>query len=151
MGAPVEIRTSDASREARVGVAFGVGAYLWWGFVVIYFKQVAHVPATEILAHRIVWSVVLLSVLMRIYGRWHMVAKVLANRRTVLTLCATTILIAVNWLVFIWAIVHDLVLEASLGYFINPLLNVLLGYVFLRERLRKWQMAGVALAAVGVI
>jgi len=141
----------DARREAAGGVAYGLGAFLWWGMVPIYFKQVAHVSALEILAHRVIWSVVLFAVLMRIRGRWRVAAELLGSRAVIVTLCGTTVLIAVNWLTFIWAVANDLVLQASLGYFINPLLNVLLGFMFLRERLRRWQVVSVALAAAGVI
>jgi chloramphenicol-sensitive protein RarD len=141
--------TSERS-VARAGVMYGLAAYAWWGLVPIYFKAVAHVPAMEVLAHRIVWSVVLLAVLMRVYGRWRAAIESLRTRQTVITLCGTTLLLAVNWFTFIWAVAHEEVLQASLGYFINPLLNVLLGFVFLRERLRRWQTFSVALAAAGV-
>ena len=136
--------------EARVGVAYGIAAYSWWGLVPIYFKAIVHVSPLEILAHRVVWSVVLLCVLMRMYGRWRVAIEALKNRQTLITLVGTTVLIAVNWYVFIWSVETNRVLQSSLGYFINPLLNVLLGFVFLRERLRKWQMISVALAAAGV-
>ena len=143
-------RGAGAQDQARVGVAFGVAAYLWWGLVPIYFKAVAHVPATEVLAHRIIWSTVLLAGLMGWFGRWPAAIASLKSRRTMVTLGATTVLIACNWFVFIWAVANDRLLEASLGYFINPLLNVLLGVVFLRERLRRWQIVSVVLAGIGV-
>lgn len=140
----------DARQNARTGVAFGVAAYLWWGLVPIYFKAVAHVPETEVLAHRIIWSTVLLAALMCWFGRWPVALASLKSRKTMVTLGATTVLIAVNWFMFIWAVANDHLLEASLGYFINPLLNVLLGVVFLRERLRPWQIVSVIIAAIGV-
>lgn len=127
-----------------------MAAYLWWGLAPFYFKAVAHVPASEVLAHRVVWSLVLLAILMRWRGRWGAALATLRDRRTVLTLLGTTILIAANWFTFIWAIAHKQLLQASLGYFINPLVNVLLGFVFLHERLRSWQKVSVALAAIGV-
>jgi len=136
---------------AVAGVLFGLAAFLWWGLVPIYFKAVAHVSPWEVLAHRIVWSVVLLAVLMRVYRRWPAAVEAVRCRQTVVTLLGTTVLIALNWFVFIWAVGNDRLLEASLGYFINPLVNVLLGFVFLRERLRRWQWISVALAAAGVI
>ncbi len=145
-----DITNHDRQQAARIGVMYGLAAYGWWGLVPIYFKAVARFPAVEVLGHRIVWSVVLLAILMRLYGRWHAAMDVLRSPRTVVTLCGTTLLLAVNWFTFIWAVAHDELLEASLGYYINPLLSVLLGFVFLRERLRPWQMFGVALAAVGV-
>lgn len=132
-------------------MVFGLAAYLWWGLVPIYFKAVAHVPAMEVLAHRIIWSIVLLTILMRVYGRWAAALAVLRDRGTLLTLCGSTTLLACNWFTFIWAVANDQVREASLGYFINPLVSVMLGFVFLRERLRRWQMVSVALAAVAVL
>ncbi len=143
--------TSVEQRSARAGVIYGLAAYGWWGLVPIYFKLVVQVPAVEVLAHRVVWSVLLLAVWMRIRGRWRVAAVALRDRSTVLTLLGTTTLIAGNWYLFIWAVGHDRILQASLGYFINPLVNVLLGFVFLGERLRKWQTVSVALAAAGVI
>lgn len=138
------------SRDASTGIAFGLAAYLWWGFAPIYFKAVAAVPALEVLAHRVVWALLLLAVLVRWTGRATVARDALRSRRTRITLLATTGLIAVNWFTFIWAVANDRLTEASLGYFINPLVNVLLGFVFLRERLRRWQMVSVALAAAGV-
>lgn len=146
--------SSDSGRlrgQARAGVFYGLAAYLWWGFVPIYFKAVAHVPAPEVLAHRVIWAFMLLAILMRLRGKWRAAPRVLRDRGTMVTLCATTILIALNWFVFIWAVSNDKVLQASLGYFINPLVNVLLGFLFLRERLTGWQKISVILAATGVI
>ena len=136
--------------QARVGVYYGLAAYLWWGLVPIYFKAVAHVPALEVLAHRVIWAFMLLVILMRLRGKWRAAPAVLRDRGTMATLCGTTMLIALNWFVFIWAVVNDRVLQASLGYFINPLVNVLLGFLFLRERLTGWQKVSVILAATGV-
>lgn len=146
--------TLDASahdRATRVGLAYGVAAYLWWGFVVFYFKAVAHVPPLEVLAHRVVWSVVLLAALLGVRGRWREGLSALRDRRSLLALCFTTLLIAGNWFTFIWAVSHDRVVEASLGYYINPLVNVLLGFVFLKERLRRAQWIAVGLATVAVV
>ncbi len=140
----------DAGHEGRVGVAYGLGAYLAWGFVAIYFKAVAQVPSLEVLAHRIVWSVVLLLFLLRLRGHLRQTLSVFRDRRIMIPLIGTTLLIAVNWFTFIWAVANDRVLEAGLGYFTNPLVNVLLGFVFLRERLRPWQAVSVGLAVIGV-
>jgi chloramphenicol-sensitive protein RarD len=140
----------QSHREARVGLAYGLAAYLAWGFVPLYFKQLSHVGAYEILAHRVLWSVVFLAVVIGTQGRWQEIRASLGSRRTLIILAASTLLIAVNWLVFIIAILHGQVLQASLGYFINPLVNVALGVLVLRERLRPWQLAGLALAAIGV-
>jgi chloramphenicol-sensitive protein RarD len=118
--------------------------------VVVYFKAVAHVAPLEVLAHRILWSVVLLSLLMSMQRRWTDVRAALRSRRNIATLLCTTVLVAGNWFVFIWAIGHDHVVQASLGYYINPLVNVFLGFLLLRERLRPWQWLSVILAGVAV-
>lgn len=123
---------------------------MWWGFAPLYFKAVGAAQPTEVLAHRIIWSCLFLLVLLKVRGRFVDFRAMLRDRRTLLILSGTTILIAVNWLLFIWAIANARLLEASLGYFINPLVNVLLGFVFFRERLSKLQMVAVALAAGGV-
>jgi len=139
-----------ALATARAGVLYGIGAYGLWGVLPLYFKAVKHVPALEVLCHRILWSLVLLLGLAWLRGSWPAARAALCCRRTLLTLCVTTLLIAGNWLVFIWAVANDHVLQASLGYYINPLVNVLLGFLFLRERLRRWQIGAVVLAAIGV-
>jgi chloramphenicol-sensitive protein RarD len=144
---------ADVDREtmsARAGVAYGLAAYGAWGLAPVYFKAVASVPALEVLAHRVVWSVAILVALMFFRGQWRVAIQALRHRQTHLILIATTLLIATNWYLFIWSVEHNLVLQASLGYFINPLVNVLLGVVFLRERLSRWATISVALAAVAV-
>ncbi len=142
--------TSNPTTATRVGVAYGIAAYGFWGLAPIYFKAVANIPALEVLAHRIVWSVVLLAVFIAITRRWNSARNSLHPRQTRLFLLATTLLVGTNWFVFIWSVAHDLLLQASLGYFINPLVSILLGVIFLRERLSKWGMVSVGLAAVGV-
>jgi chloramphenicol-sensitive protein RarD len=132
------------------GLLYGIAAYGWWGFVAVYFRAVGHVPAPEILAHRIVWSVLVLAIIVALNKRWGSVRSVLREKRMVVHLAVSTILIAVNWFVFIWAVGSGRLLEASLGYYINPLVNVLFGYLFLRERLRPMEKASVAIAAFGV-
>jgi chloramphenicol-sensitive protein RarD len=153
-GPAAPIRTPGAAAAAPdgagVGVAYGLASYLWWGGVAVYFKAVASVPPLEVLAHRVVWSVLLLGGLLAMRGQVAVAVRAMADRRTQLTLLGTTALIAVNWLVFIYAVGSGRIMQASLGYFINPLVNVVLGFVFLRERLRPWQVVSVALAAAGV-
>ena len=133
----------------RRGLGLAVGAYAIWGVLPLYFHILTGVPALQVLAHRVVWSVPLLVgvVLLVKRGRATLAA---ARGRTLLLLVATAALIAVNWLVYIWAVQHGHVLEASLGYFINPLLNVALGIAILGERLRKWQGVAIAVAGLGV-
>ena len=144
--------TADATTpRSAVGALCAVAAFGWWGLVPVYFKAVAHVPALQVLSHRVVWSVVLLIGLVLAQARWRDLARVLRRGRTRWVLLATSVLIALNWFVFIWAVEHDRVLEASLGYFINPLVSVVLGVVFLHERLRRWQLVAVAVATAGVV
>jgi chloramphenicol-sensitive protein RarD len=139
--------TSD---RARSGLLLGLGAYLLWGVLPLYFKVLAHVRPTEIVAHRILWSVIFLGALVAIWGRLPQIRAALANRRALGTLVLTAALIGVNWLVWIWAVVNGHVLEGSLGYYLNPLVNVLFGTMLLKERLSRGQLAAVALAGVGV-
>lgn len=121
-------------------------AYAAWGVFPIYFKALRDVPALEVLAHRVVWSVVLLAVVVPLLGRW---ATVLKACRPIILVSA--VLIAANWGTYIWAVQSGRVLEASLGYFVNPLVSVLLGVVFLRERLRRRQVYAIVLAGAGVL
>jgi chloramphenicol-sensitive protein RarD len=143
--------TATLRPDAVGGVLYGVAAYSWWGLVAIYFKAVKHVPAMEVLAHRVIWSTLLLVVLMRAFRRWPAALAAVREPQVLKTLVGSTTLIALNWLLYIWAVANDRVLEGSLGYFINPLVNVLLGFLFLHERLRSWQYVSIGLAAVGVI
>lgn len=147
---PAVPRAAGADGSARAGVVFGTAAYAFWGLVPVYFKALADVAPLEILAHRIVWSVVLLALLMLVRRGWGAALAAVRAPRTLLTLAGTALLIAGNWLGFIWAVTNDQVRQASLGYFINPLVNVVLGYVFLRERLTRRQAWSVGLAAAGV-
>ena len=133
------------------GVAYAASAYLTWGLFPLYFHALAGVPAPEILSHRIVWSLVFLAVLVSALGRWPGVLAQLRSPRTLAALSVTAILIATNWLTYIWAVNSGRVLEASLGYFVNPLVTVLLGVIFLREPLTPRQIVAVALAAAGVL
>lgn len=139
-------------QEQALGLATAFGAFSLWGFLPLYFYIIDdRVPVTGILGHRIIWAAVLLGAFTLLASRLARVAAVLRNRRMLLALTGSTAFISVNWGVFIWAVTHGHVLEASLGYYINPLLNVLLGFIFLRERLRPPQAVAVAIAAVGVL
>jgi chloramphenicol-sensitive protein RarD len=135
----------------RAGLAAGLAAYGMWGLVPLYFKAVAAVPALEILAHRVVWSVLVLGFILLARQGFGQVVVAFRDRRTLGVLAITTALIATNWYLFIYAVATERVLEASLGYFINPLVNVLLGVVVLRERLSRLATVSVALAAVAVL
>jgi len=144
------IPVPDAARERRTGLIYGLSAYLLWGVLPLYFKAVAHVSPGEILAHRIIWSLVFLAVLVALWRRWASVRAALASRKVFITLVASALLIAVNWLVYIMAVVSGHVLEGSLGYYLNPLVNILLGVALLGERLSKAQIFATGLAAAGV-
>jgi chloramphenicol-sensitive protein RarD len=137
------------SRE-RAGVAFGLAAYLWWGLAAFYFHALPQVSPPEILAHRVLWSALLLVAFQAATGSFGSLRGLVADRRTLAWLGLSTLLIAANWLLFIWSIARGRLLDASFGYFINPLINVLLGAVFLGERFRPLQLASLALAAIGV-
>jgi chloramphenicol-sensitive protein RarD len=136
--------------EARKGIVLGLSAYFMWGLMPLYFKALAHVGATEIVAHRIVWSLLFLGALATLGRRWPAIRIAIADRKVALTLLLTSALIGVNWLVYIYAVVSGHVLEGSLGYYLNPLVNVLLGVVLLKERLSLIQKLAVGLAAAGV-
>ncbi|TVP14685.1 EamA family transporter RarD [Shewanella sp. KCT] len=140
-----------ADIEYRKGVALAICAYCLWGFAPLYFKLLNHVSATEILLHRVIWSFVFMLILMQFIGGFAKLRALFRQPKQLGVLAITSVLIAGNWLLFIWAINNDHMLDASLGYFINPLVNVLLGMVFLQERLRKLQWAAVSLACAGVL
>lgn len=140
----------SARPASWVGAACALGAFGLWGVFPLYFKAVAVVPPPEVLAHRILWSVVWVAALLWLLGQWPEVRRALISRSTAARLLLSAVLIAVNWLVFIWAVANDRVLEASLGYFITPLVSVLLGRLVLGETLSTLQLVAVALAAVGV-
>ena len=139
------------SRETRIGLLYTTGAFLLWGVVPVYWKMLQQVPALEILAHRIVWGLVFVALWMTIRGRWADFRAVFSRPRTVAALLASTVFIATNWGLFIYAVVTDRVLATSLGYYINPLVNVLLGLVVLGERLNPRQWVAVGLAALAVV
>ncbi|MFY2510205.1 EamA family transporter RarD [Vibrio pectenicida] len=137
-------------QQSRQGVLLAIGAYTMWGIAPIYFKAISQVSPLEILSHRVVWSFVLLTVLLHFGRRWRGVRDVSRSKSKMLYLISTALLVGVNWLIFIWAVNSNHMLDASLGYYINPLLNVVLGMLFLGERLRKLQWFAVALATCGV-
>ncbi|QIR13273.1 EamA family transporter RarD [Shewanella aestuarii] len=137
--------------EYRKGVILALCAYCMWGVAPLYFKLLTQVSALEILMHRVIWSFVFLIVLMQFLGGFGRLRLLLKQPKQLGVLLITSVLIAVNWLIFIWAVNNDLMLDASLGYFINPLFNVFLGMLFLGERLRKLQWLAVSLAFIGVL
>ena len=141
---------ADEHSRKRAGFLLGIGAYAFWGVVPLYFKALARVPATEIVSHRIVWSVLFLGILATLSRRWAGIRAAFATPRVVMILITTAVLIGINWLVFIYSVVSHHMLEGSLGYYLNPLVNVLLGVVLLKERLTPAQIFATFLAAAGV-
>ena len=141
---------TDDHGNRRAGLLFGLGAYLLWGFLPLYFKLLAQVPPAEIVAHRILWSLAFLVLLVALWRRWPAIRAALRASRVMMTLAVTALLIAVNWLIYIWAVLNGHVLAGSLGYYLNPLINVLLGVVILKEKLTRGQVAAVLLAGAGV-
>jgi len=144
-----DVSETPSSSTAVIGVISAATAFLIWGASPIYWNLLKAVPALEILTHRIAWSFIFLAPLVLIQGRRELVSA-LKDKFNLMMLAGSTLMVALNWLIYIWAVTHDQVLQASLGYFICPLVNVVLGMVFLKERLRRAQMVAVVLAAGGV-
>lgn len=143
--------TPEEQQRARQGVLLAVGAYTMWGIAPMYFKSIAQVSPLEILSHRVIWSFFLLAALLHFGRHWRSVYYIATDKKKIAYLLSSSVLIGGNWLIFIWAVNSNHMLDASLGYYINPLINVLLGMVFLGERLRKLQWFAVVLAGCGVL
>jgi chloramphenicol-sensitive protein RarD len=139
------------AQQTRQGIFFALAAYFIWGIAPAYFKLIQQVPADEILTHRVIWSFFFMLALITLGRNWPQVRATCSNRKRLLLLAVTAVLIGGNWLLFIWAVNNHHMLEASLGYFINPLVNVLLGMLFLGERFRRMQWLAVVLAFAGVL
>jgi len=133
------------------GIAYAALAYLCWGLFPLYFKQLTEVPALEVVAHRTLWSLCFVALLLTLLRRWHWASAVLRQPRVLGLFLLSASLLVINSLAYVWAVQHGHVLEASLGYFINPLINVALGFALLRERPRPVQWLAVGLAAGGVL
>ncbi|MFM2480710.1 EamA family transporter RarD [Celerinatantimonas sp. YJH-8] len=137
--------------SVRLGAIYAFTAYLIWGIAPIYFRAIDQVAASDILCHRIIWSCVLLVLLSGFTRNGPQIQQILRRPRQLLILLITALLIGCNWLIFIWAVNHHHILDTSLGYFITPLVNVVMGILFLRERLRTLQWLAVILALAGVL
>ncbi|GAB2680966.1 EamA family transporter RarD [Aliiglaciecola aliphaticivorans] len=140
-----------SDKSLKIGVALAVAAYAMWGFAPLYFKLLMVMPAAEILVHRVVWSALLLVILVFGFKQIAKVKSALKNPKVIKVLLFSGVLLAGNWLLFIWAVNNGHLLDASLGYYINPLLNVFLGRIFLAERLRRMQKVAVIIALLGVL
>jgi len=138
------------SNRQLQGVLLGLLSYLMWGCFPLFFHLLSQVHATEVLTHRIIWSSVFVALLLTLQRRWPDVRRALVDGRSRWLLLGSSLLIAVNWGVFIWSVSQHRVLESSLGYFLNPLVSVLLGMLFLGERLGSYQRLAVVLAGMGV-
>jgi chloramphenicol-sensitive protein RarD len=143
--------TPSQTRSAGSGLAAAVGAFVIWGLFPLYLKPMADVPALQIMAHRIVWCCLLVFGWLAVRGELGAVRAALGDPASRLRLAASAALISINWLIYVWAVNNGHTVEASLGYFINPLLNVVLGVMVLHERLNRAQWLAVALAAIGVL
>ena len=137
------------------GIAFGLGAFIIWGLIPLFFKELSHVQAFELLGHRMIWSFIFLIFLLffrrSVSQLIKEIGQVFRNKKLLLMLLFSALLISSNWLVFIWAIAHDKVVETSLGYFINPLMTITLGMVVLGEKLSRAKQLSVGLATLGVL
>ena len=141
---------ASAQQGSRSGFAFGFGAYLLWGVLPVYFKAIDTVPALDIVAHRILWSLPLLFLLIALGRSWAAFRGALTQPRTLALLTLTAVLIGANWLLYVYAVTSGHILAASFGYYLNPLANVVLGYLVLKEHLSRLQWAAVAIAAAGI-
>ncbi|MCG6112003.1 MAG: EamA family transporter RarD [Paracoccus sp.] len=137
--------------DSPKGLVYAIAAYGLWGFLPIYMKALAHLPAAEIIAHRIIWSLPIAAAVLLWQGRAAEVGQALRQPRLLAMGALTAMLISVNWLIYVWAIANDQAMDAALGYYINPLFSVLLGATLLGERLSRGQFAAIALAATAVI
>jgi chloramphenicol-sensitive protein RarD len=144
---------SSGKRENSMnkGIGYAVGAYATWGLLPIYWKWLHRVPALQLLNHRIIWSFLTLVIIILFLRRRKMFHKVALTPRLLGASLVAAVLISINWLTYVWAVNAGFIIETSLGYFINPLLSVLMGVLFFRERLRPWQWVPLGLAAAGVL
>ncbi len=144
----------EQSKEQSIGILYAISAYLIWGVLPLYWKLMEQVPAEEVLAHRIIWSLVLMVIILVVSSKVKSIVleckKILSERKQTISILLASILISINWFVYIWAVNNDRIIETSLGYYINPLVTVLLGILVLREKLSFWQFVAVILATVGV-
>ena len=143
--------SGSPSNTLSRGVLFAALSYTLWGLFPLYFKQIAQVPSLEVVAHRTLWCLVFLLGVLAVLKRWAWLGQVLRQPKVLAAFLLSALLLSVNWLTYVWAVQNDHVLDASLGYFINPLVNVALGFAVLHERPRPMQWLAVGLAAAGVL
>lgn len=143
--------TASEPKEPLSGMAFALSAYILWGFLPLFMKQVSHIPAAEVVAHRILWSVPVAGAIILWLGRTADLRAAFKSPRTLMLAAMTATLISINWGIYVWAISVDRAVETALGYYINPLVNVVLGVVFLGERFNRLQLAAIICAVIAVI
>ncbi len=138
-------------KEEKLGFIFAIFAFFFWGAIApVYFKEVSSVSALEVLLHRVLWSFIILIPIIIISKQGKVLLKLLKNIKQLKYLCLSTFFVSVNWLIFIWAVSNDKIMETSLGYYINPLINVLLGFLFFNERMSKNQYIAIFIAFIAV-
>ncbi len=150
MRTPPAPNVAPPSGDTPQGLGFALGAYILWGFLPLYLKAVSHIPAAEVVAHRIIWAVPIAAALLILMGRTRDIRAALRSPRTLAMGCVTAALITVNWGIYVWAIAENRTLDAALGYYINPLFSVALGALLLGEKLDRLQLIAVALAVCAV-
>ncbi|MDQ7049929.1 MAG: EamA family transporter RarD [Enterobacterales bacterium] len=139
-----------SNQSSLFGWLIGLAAFVWWGLAPIYFKAIAHVSAAEILAHRIAWSIPVTLMVMALLKKKVALKLIFSDRKLLRLLILSTLLISVNWFVFTWAVTNGKILATSLGYFINPIMSILMGVVILSEKLNRFQWAAVGFVILGV-
>ncbi|SFE49662.1 chloramphenicol-sensitive protein RarD [Lentibacillus persicus] len=143
------------NQETKTGILYALGAYFLWGFLPIYWKLLGDIPPDEILAHRILWSFVFMGLIVLAAGKWkpfiHELNSIIRNRKQLAGITLASLVISLNWLIFIWAVNNDHVIQSSLGYYINPLVSILFGMIILNESLTRRQLFSFLLAGIGVI
>lgn len=149
--APTNRTPAEADREATRGFLFALSAFGLWGFLPIFLKMVGHIPAVEVVAHRIIWSIPIAGAVLLALGRTADIKAALRSPRTLGMAALTASLISVNWGIYVWAIAADRTVEGALGYYINPLMSVALGAIFLKEKLSRPQIVAIGLATVAVL
>jgi len=137
--------------ESKLGMIYAICAFTFWGLIPIYYKQISQVTPFEVLAHRVIWSVVVLIVLLMITKQTNIVKDIFKSLKQLKYLILSSLLVSVNWLIFIWAVSNNQIVETSLGYFINPLVNVVLGYMFFAERMNRNQYIAIGIAIIAVL
>lgn len=144
-------KTNTANNTTAVGILYAVMAFTVWGFLPIYWKLLNQIPAGQILAHRILWSFVFVFALLIFNGRLKGLKQVISNRKKLIGILFSAVIISINWGIYIWAVNSNHIIETSMGYYINPLITVFMGMVILKEKLYFWQIISLILASIGVL